>query len=79
MSLNPPYNVKLSFDQIVELVKHLPPKDQVRLSRQLERGVLTARLSELDAFRPKKPVDEATILRVTDEVRASIHARKKGR
>ena len=49
------YNIDLGFDQILDLVRQLPRKEKIRLSKELEREIIDAKLSALlKAFKTKK-------------------------
>ena len=39
------YNIDLGFDQILDLVRQLPRKEKIRLSKELEREIIDAKLT----------------------------------
>ncbi len=49
------YKISLSFNQIIELVKQLPAKQKVKLSKELEKEAIDSKLTDLlKAFRTTK-------------------------
>jgi len=58
-------NVKLSFSEILELVRRLPGEQKIELSRELERESIESKLTELlNAFK----TDELSMDEITAEV-----------
>lgn len=73
------FNLDLGFDQILDLVRQLPKKEKVRLSKELEKDILDARLTSLlKAFRTDD-LDEKTIDSEVENVRAELYARSKAK
>lgn len=71
------FKISLSYSQILELVKQLPQKDKVKLSRELAREVKDKRLSRLlNSFRTDEISNEQIVAEV-EEVRAELYGRKK--
>ena len=71
------YQISLNFEQILELVKQLPPADKLRLSKELEKETRNRKLTELlEAFQTDK-LDLETINEEVETVRAEIYARPK--
>ncbi len=70
--------MKLSFDQILALVRQLPKDDKIRLTDELEKEEIGMRLKRLlKAFK----TDELTlddITKETEAVRQKIYDRRKG-
>ena len=59
------YKLPLSFDQIVELIRQLPKKEKISLSRELEKDLINSKLSELlNAFK----TNELSFSVITNEV-----------
>lgn len=71
------YQISLSYQQILGLVKQLPSEDKVKLSRELARESLDSRLSRLlSSFR----TDELTLEEIdaeVEDVRSQLYAKKK--
>ncbi len=58
-------NIKLSFPQLLELVKKLPGEQKLKLSKELEKDSIQSKLTELLAsFR----TDDLTMEEITGEV-----------
>lgn len=70
------YQLPITFEQILTLVKQLPHPQKLLLSKELEKETLNARLTELlESFQ----TDEIFLETITEEVeavRAEIYARK---
>ena len=73
------YNIDLEFDQILDLVRQLPKKEKIRLSKELEREVINAKLTSLlKAFRTDS-LDQETINTEVETVRTELYAKSKGK
>ena len=71
------YQISLNFEQILELVKQLPPAEKLRLSKELEKETRDRKLTELlEAFQTDE-LDLDTINEEVETVRAEIYARSK--
>ncbi len=58
-------NIKLSFPQLLELVKKLPGEQKLKLSKELEKDSIQSKLTELlTSFR----TDDLTMEEITGEV-----------
>ena len=68
--------LNLTYEQIEDLAAQLPADEQVKLARKLDKDLARKRLRDLFLeIRPKKPVPEAEILKVSKEVRKRVAAR----
>lgn len=71
------YNIDLAFDQILDLVRQLPKKDKIRLSKELEKEIIDVRLTSLlKAFK----TDDLALEDISKEVeivRSEIYAKSK--
>jgi hypothetical protein len=66
-------NIKLSFSQILELVRNLPGEQKIKLSKELEKEAIESKLTELlTSFRTDDLTIEA-ITKAVEEVRQNIH------
>ena len=73
------YNIDLEFDQILDLVRQLPKKEKIRLSKELEREVINAKLTSLlKAFRTDS-LDQETINNEVETVRTELYAKSKAK
>jgi len=55
------YNIGLGFDQILDLVRQLPRKDKIRLSKELEREIIDIKLTLLLKTFKTDELDQETI------------------
>ena len=71
------YTIDLDFDQVLDLIKQLPLEDKIRLSKELERGLIDSKLTSLlKAFRTDE-LDQATIDEEVEAVRTEMYGRSK--
>lgn len=71
------YKISLNYSQILELVKQLPKKDKVKLSKELAKEAVDTRLTRLlESFSADELTEEMINLEV-ENVRTEIYARKK--
>ena len=47
MNTNPQYTLSLNFNQILQIVKQLPKEDKIKLSIELEKELIDAKLTKL--------------------------------
>lgn len=73
------YSVDLKFDQILELVRQLPKKEKIRLSKELERDIIDAKLTSLLKAFNTDELDQNIIDKEVETVRAEIYAKAKGK
>ncbi len=73
------YNIDLGFDQILDLVKQLPKKEKIRLSKELERGIIDAKLTSLLKAFKTDDLDQETINNEVEIVRSELYARSKAK
>lgn len=70
------YQIDITFDQILALIRKLPRKEKLKLSEELEKDVISTRLTALlKTFRTDE-LSEETILEETEAVRQQIYDRK---
>jgi hypothetical protein len=69
-------NIKLSFSQILELVRNLPGEQKIKISQELERETIGSKLTELlAAFRTDKlSMDEITA--EVEQVRQDLYDKR---
>jgi hypothetical protein len=71
------YNIDLEFSQILDLVRQLPKKEKIRLSKELEKEIIGAKLTSLlKAFRTDE-LDQSTIDKEVEVVRVELYAKSK--
>jgi hypothetical protein len=69
--------IDLSFEQILSMVRQLPPQQKLKLSKELEKEVIDSKLSRLlKAFKTNE-LDLGTITEEVESVRQEIYDRKK--
>ena len=73
------YNIDLEFDQILDLVKQLPKKEKIRLSKELEREIIDAKLTALLKAFKTDDIDQDTINKEVETVRTLLYAKSKGK
>ncbi|MFM7330039.1 MAG: type II toxin-antitoxin system VapB15 family antitoxin [Bacteroidota bacterium] len=72
-------NIDLDFSQILGLVKQLTKKEKIKLSRELEKEIIDAKLTSLlKAFKTDE-LDQATIDREVEIVRSALYAKSKAK
>lgn len=73
------YNIDLDFKQILDLVKQLSKKEKIRLSKELEKDIVDAKLTVLlKAFKTDK-LGQTIIDQEIEHVRAEIYAKSKAK
>ncbi|MCF8465223.1 MAG: hypothetical protein K9G41_10300 [Flavobacteriales bacterium] len=70
------FQLDITFDQILDLVKKLPKKEKLKLSAELEKDTVSTKLTSLLKTFQTDEVSEETILEETEAVRQQIHGRK---
>lgn len=70
-------NIKLSFSQILELVRNLPGEQKIKISRELEKEAIASKLTELlTAFRTDK-LSMNDITEEVEQVRQDLYDKRK--
>lgn len=73
------YNLDLEFDQILDLIRQLPKKEKIKLSKELEKEIINLKLTSLlKAFKTDE-LDQSTIDREVEIVRAELYAKSKAK
>lgn len=73
------YTIGLDFNQILELVRQLPSKEKKRLSKELEKEIIDTKLSSLLKAFETDELDQETIDREVESVRAELYAKSKAK
>lgn len=73
------YNIDLGFDQILDLVRQLPKKEKIRLSKELEREIIDVKLTSLLKAFKTDDLDQETINREVEIVRTELYAKPKAK
>ena len=68
-----------NIDKILKLVRQLPKKDRIRLSKELERDIVNAKLTSLLKSFRTDGLDQDTIDKEVEIVRTELYARSKAR
>ncbi|MGF1542021.1 MAG: type II toxin-antitoxin system VapB15 family antitoxin [Pleurocapsa sp.] len=71
------YQISLTFEQILELVKQLSPKEKLLLGKELEKEVINQKLTELLEVFKSDELELATINEEVEQVRAEIYERSQ--
>ncbi len=72
-------NIEVEFSQILDLVRQLTKKEKIKLSKELEKEIIETKLSSLlKAFKTDE-LDQTTIDREVEIVRAELYAKSKTR
>lgn len=71
------FNISLTFNQILELVKQLPPKQKIKLSKELEKETINSKLTEILAAFKTNDLTQADIDKEVEAVRTARYAKKK--
>lgn len=69
--------IDISFEQILSLVKQLPRKEKIRLTKELEKEAIDTKLSRLLKTFRTKDLDLKTITEEVESVRQEIYDRQK--
>ncbi len=72
-------NIDLGFNQILDLVRQLSKKEKIRLSKELEKDIIDAKLTSLlKAFKTDE-FSQESIDKEVEKVRSELYARAKGK
>lgn len=75
MSFTKGPSISLTYEQVEALVSQLDASEKQRLVKKLDKELARKELRELfDEVRPRKPVSEAEILKVSKQVRNRVAA-----
>ncbi|WP_310990972.1 type II toxin-antitoxin system VapB15 family antitoxin [Aequorivita marina] len=69
--------IEVTFDQILTLVKSLPKKEMIKLSKELEKEVIDSKLSKLLEVFKTDELPLETITAEVEKVRQDIYDEKK--
>lgn len=69
--------IDLSFDQILSVVKQLPRKQKIKLTKELEKEVIDSRLSRLLKTFRTQDLDLKMINEEVESVRQQIYDKQK--
>lgn len=70
-------NAKLSFSQILELVKNLPGEQKIEISRELEKEAIGSKLTELLAAFKTDQLSMKDITEEVEQVRQALYDKRK--
>lgn len=71
------FNISLTFNQILELVKQLPPNQKMKLSKELEKETIDSKLTEILETFKTNDLTQADIDKEVEAVRTARYAKKK--
>jgi len=69
--------IEISFEQILSLIRQLPQKQKLRLTKELEKDVIDSKLSQLLKTFKTKDLDLKTITEEVESVRQEIYEKQK--
>lgn len=69
--------IEITFDQILSIVRRLPRKKKLELSKELEKEVIDSKLSKLLKTFKTKELDIETITKEVEIVRQEVYDKKK--
>jgi hypothetical protein len=69
--------IDLSFDQILSMVRQLPPRQKLKLSKELEKEVIDSKLSRLLKTFKTNELDMEAITEEVESIRQEIYDRQK--
>ncbi|HBG42246.1 MAG TPA: hypothetical protein DDW85_12695 [Porphyromonadaceae bacterium] len=70
--------LEVTFDQVLSLVRRLPKKDKIRLTKELEKDVVDTKLTELLKIFKAKDLDLNDINKEVESVRQEIYEKQNG-
>lgn len=70
--------IELNFDQVLDLVKQLPKKDKIKLSKELEKDRIENKLNDLLKTLKTKELSVYTINQEVDKVRQQLYISMTG-
>ncbi len=73
------YSIDLGVDQILDLVRQLPKKEKIRLSKELEKEIIKTKLTALLKAFKTEDLDQATINNEVEIVRTELYAKSKAK
>ena len=73
------YSIDLGVDQILDLVRQLPKKEKIRLSKELEKEIINTKLTALLKAFKTEDLDQATINNEVEIVRTELYAKSKAK
>lgn len=71
------FNISLTFNQILDLVKQLPKKQKIKLAKELEKEAVASKLSELLTAFKTDDLSLDTIDQEVEAVRQELYERSK--
>jgi predicted DNA-binding protein YlxM (UPF0122 family) len=69
--------IEISFEQILSLIRQMPQKQKLRLTKELEKEVIDSKLSQLLRTFKSKDLDLKTITEEVESVRQEIYEKRK--
>jgi predicted DNA-binding protein YlxM (UPF0122 family) len=69
--------IEITFEQILELVRSLPKKKKIKLSKELERDVIDSKLTELLQIFKTDELSMQTVEEEVEKVRQDIYDEQK--
>ncbi|MDY9918224.1 MAG: hypothetical protein U2P89_05045 [Proteiniphilum sp.] len=76
--MKPALQLEVTFDQVLSLVKRLPKKDKIRLTKELEKDIIDIKLTRLLKSFKTKDLDLSDIDSEVESVRQEIYEKQNG-
>jgi hypothetical protein len=73
------YNIDLGFNQILDLVRQLPKKEKIKLSKELEKEIIDVKLTSLLKAFKTDALSQETIDNEVEIVRSELYAKSKAK
>lgn len=70
--------LEVTFDQVLSLVRRLPKKDKIRLSKELEKDVVDSKLTKLLKILKTNDLNLKDINKEVESVRQEIYEKQNG-
>ncbi len=75
--MKPALQIDLTFEQILSLVKQLPRKEKIKLTKELEKEAIDSKLTSLLKVFKTNDIDLKTIHEEVESVRKGIYDKQK--
>lgn len=69
--------INLTFEQILSIIKQLPKKQKIKLSKELEKDVVDSKLTKLLKTFKTNELDEKVIANEVENVRQELYDKQK--
>lgn len=70
-------HIDLTFEQVLSVIRQLPKKQKIKITKELEKEIIDSKLSHLLKIFKTKELDLKTITEETENVRRSLYEKQK--